>query len=108
MTFKDHTEYLCGTTIAKIKLLSRIAPFLPEDHNLMLYKTLIIPHYEYCDVVYDGLSKELAEKLQRLQNMCLQNLFSVNGRTPTTVVHDRAQLPFLKDRRCKKRCDNYV
>ena len=33
-----------------------------------IYKGLIEPHFDYCSVVWDGLSQQLSEKLQKLQN----------------------------------------
>ena len=35
---------------------------------IKIYKGLIEPHFDCCSVVWDGLSLQLSEKLQRLQN----------------------------------------
>ena len=35
---------------------------------IKIYKGLIEPHFDYCSVVWDGLSQQLCEKLQKLQN----------------------------------------
>ena len=35
---------------------------------IKIYKGLIEPHFDYCSVVWDGLSQQLSEKLQKLQN----------------------------------------
>ena len=33
-----------------------------------IYKGLIAPQFDYCSVVWDGLSQQLSEKLQKVQN----------------------------------------
>ena len=35
---------------------------------IKIYKGLIEPHFDYCSVVWDGLSQQLSEKLQKPQN----------------------------------------
>ena len=37
-----------------------------SDHTaIRIYKGLIEPHFDYCSVVWDGLSQQLSEKLQK-------------------------------------------
>ena len=40
---------------------------------IKIYKGLIEPHFDYCSVVWDGLSQQLSEKLQKY-NIVLQEL----------------------------------
>ena len=35
---------------------------------IKIYKGVIEPRFDYCGVVWDGLSRQLSEKLQKLQN----------------------------------------
>ena len=35
---------------------------------IKIYKGLIEPHFDYCSVVWDCFSRQLSEKLQKLQN----------------------------------------
>ena len=34
----------------------------------MIYNSLILPHFDYCSIVWDNLGKGLGQKLQRIQN----------------------------------------
>ena len=74
----------------------------------MVYKTLILPHYDYCDAVYDSLSKQYADKLQRLQNMCIENILGVSRWTSTIDVHRRVKLPLLEGWTLEKECYTHV
>ena len=99
LTFNNHIQYIQSKTIGKLKLLSRVTNFLPERICFSLYKTLIRPHFDYCDVVYDCITESNAKKLQRLQNACIKSILHVPKRTPTMEIHARSKLQTLKQRR---------
>ena len=46
----------------------RVRSFIFMHTAIKIYKGLIEPHFDYCSVVWDGLSPQLSEKLQNLQN----------------------------------------
>ena len=48
---------------------------LSTELRAKLVTTLIIPHIDYCCLVYHGLSNELNTKLQRLVNCCIRFIF---------------------------------
>ena len=43
-------------------------PFISMHTAIKTYKALIEPHFDCWSVVWDGLSQQLSEKLQKLQN----------------------------------------
>ena len=51
--FHDHCDYTKSKTLGKIGALGRIRSFVDHETALMLYKTLILPLFNYCDVVYN-------------------------------------------------------
>ena len=48
--------------------MKQIWPFVQRSLLNTMYKCLIQPQFDYCDVVWGNLSKGLAQSLQRLQN----------------------------------------
>ena len=44
------------------------SPFVSMHTAVAIYKGLIEPHFDYCSAVWDGLSQQLSDKLQKLQN----------------------------------------
>ena len=48
--------------------LKWVRPFISMHTATKIYKGLIEPHFDYCSVVWDGLSRQLNERLQKLQN----------------------------------------
>ena len=53
---------------SSIGALKRFRPFISMHTAIKIYIGLIEPHFDYCSVVWDGLSQQLSEKLQKLQN----------------------------------------
>ena len=51
--------------------LKTFRPFICEDTAILLYRALIEPYFDYCCPVWDGLSNELADKLQKVQNRAI-------------------------------------
>ncbi len=67
----------------------------------MLYKTLILPIFDYCDFVWDCVRQQDSQTLQKLQNMVLKNVLQVERLTPTDFVHQTLNMPYLH-MRCKQ------
>ena len=66
---------------------------------MLLYKTLIVPIYDYCDHIYYPLSANSADTLQKLQNIALGTIVRAEPRTSTDRLHTQAQMPRLDLRR---------
>ena len=65
---KEHSHAISKKVASNIGALKRIRPFISMHNAIKIYKGLIEPHFDYCSVVWDGLSQQLSEKLQKLQN----------------------------------------
>ena len=66
---------------------------------LTLYKSLIVPHLDYCDIIWDVATVQCKNKLQVLQNKALRIINKTNWRTPVQELHTSGKLPMLDDRR---------
>ena len=54
----------------------------------MLYRALIQPYFEYCSSVWDGLSAQLSDKLQKLQNRAARVLTRTNYDTRSSFLRN--------------------
>ena len=64
----ETAKIICSGTGA----LKRLRPFICDDTAILLYRALIDPYFDYCCPVWDGLSNDLADKLQKLQNRAIR------------------------------------
>ena len=68
LKWSDHVNQLCSKVNKSIRALKQARDYASLDILNIIYKSLIQPVFDYCDVVWDNLDKGLATKLQKLQN----------------------------------------
>ena len=79
---------------------------------IKIYKGLIEPHFDYCSVVWDGLSQQLCEKLQKLQNRAARVITKSSYNTNSSYLLNSLSWDNLSVRRTKQKanlmykCDN--
>lgn len=57
LTWSVNIEKLVSTINKRIGLLRRVCNILPQKTLNLLYKSLIVPHFDYCDVVLSNACK---------------------------------------------------
>ena len=60
---------------------------------------MLLPYFDYADVIFDKALNKDIEKLQKLQNRCLKICMGKHKQFGTDAAHKLANVPFLKDRR---------
>ena len=55
-------------SLLRICALKRVISFISKPTAIKIYKCLLEQRFDYCSVVWDGLSRKLSEKLQKLKN----------------------------------------
>ena len=64
----EHVHRLCSKVNGSISGLKQARDHVPLDILYTIYKSLIQPVFDYCDVVWDKLDQGLATRIQKLQN----------------------------------------
>ena len=90
-----------------MKTLGRIRQCISQRLALHLYKSLVVPDFDYADQVYVAMSKMNADMLQVLQNQCLRICIKSETRCNVSELHKTAGLPLLSHHR-KMHCCNTV
>ena len=62
-------------TLLPCYLVRRIRPLISQSTAVLVYISLIQPHFDYCSLVWAGLSDQLSDKLQKLQNRVARGNF---------------------------------
>ena len=52
LNFNMHVDYMCNKTRKKLGMLKRVRKYITIDTALLLYKTLVVPLFDYGDIVY--------------------------------------------------------
>ncbi len=99
LIFKEHIGQISKKVNKRLGMLSRIRKNVTKDTALMLYKSLVLPHLEYCDVVWDNCVSKLKDTLQKLQNTACKLILKRNRFAHTDEIHHVLKLWKLSERR---------
>ena len=68
LPWSDHVDEMAKKISRAINGLKQVRPFVHFHTLLTIYNALILPLFDYCDVVWGNLNKGLADRIQKLQN----------------------------------------
>lgn len=80
----------------------RIMPLISESTAILAYNTLIQPHFDYCSLVWDGLSSKLRNKLQQLQSRAARAILKADYDTSSNLLLEILKWDRLEIRRKKQ------
>ena len=76
----------CFAGLAK---LGRLKDVLPSDIKKKVCNALVLPHLDYCSVVWQECTKDLKMKIERVQNYGMHIILSQPPRTPSKRSRDK-------------------
>ena len=79
LTWLEHVVKICNKVYSSIHSLRCLGSFLTPSIKIQLVNSLIMPHFDYADIVYQDLSQDLASKLQRAQNASVRFMFNLRN-----------------------------
>ena len=86
LSWSNYINEICKKVSSAIGALKRIRPFVSQSTAIKIYNALIQPHLDYCSPVWDGLSTQLSDKLQKLQNRAARVIGKANYETSSNVL----------------------
>ena len=101
LSWSNHVNELCKKVTSAIGALRRIRPLISQSTAVLVYNSLIQPHFDYCSLVWDGLSDQLSDKLQKLQNRAARVILKANYGTSSSLLLDILKWDKLVIRRKK-------
>ncbi len=72
LTWESHVSAIISKVSKVIGVLRRLKSLLPLSALVLIYNSLIQPHFDYCGVIWDNLAGGLGQKLQHMQNRAAQ------------------------------------
>ena len=73
--------------------------FLDCKTSLTLYKSLLLPHFDYGDTVYSVTWQHNLNRLQKLQNSACRSILMLNREAHIFEMHNVLNRQYLSDRR---------
>ncbi len=67
LSFNEHIAYIITKSSKKLGILRRARDYLNKS-KILIYKSLVLLHLDYCDLVYMCTKEANLQKLQYIQN----------------------------------------
>ena len=104
LDFNHHVKEKISIANRGIGLIKRLRPIIPQGALLNIYKMIIRPNLDYCDVIYDNpLNESFISKLESVQyNAALAITGCIRGSSKSKLFEELG-LETLSDRRWFRR-----
>ena len=103
LTWEKHAEYIIQKVACNISILRKVAPILSLDNEIAIYGSIVEPYFNYCYLVWDGLSETLSNKLQRLQNRAARVITGLPYTVRSTEIRKQLGWSSLSEMRSQQK-----
>ena len=104
LSFSSHVEYVKKKVKPRLRMLHKYKYVLNRKLKKTLYKTLIVPLFDYGDIAFDCLTLKDSDTLQKLQNAALCLILLALKETHIKDMHSDLNLITLAERRKHHSC----
>ena len=99
LAFTKHLNNVIRIVSHKINLLAKVRRYLDNRASLLIYKTMILPYFDYGDILFMKSQKHLLSKLDHLQKRALKMCLHITGDVPDNILLTSADVAYLGRRR---------
>ena len=99
LAFTKHLNNVIRIVSHKINLLAKVRRYLDNRASLLIYKTMILPYFDYGDILFMKSQKHLLSKLDHLQKRALKMCLHITGDVPENILLTSADVAHLGRRR---------
>lgn len=103
-TWRDQIDQVAKKASKRIGLLRRSKDLINRHTLKTIYDALVLPHFDYCALVWENCSKSLQNKLQKMHNKAARILTGDSYETPSETVRAKLNWETLQSRRERKMC----
>ena len=99
LSYAKHLNNVVRMVSHKINLLGRVRQYLNYNASILVYKTMILPYFDYGDILFMNTNQALLSKLQKLQNRALKICLQPNAFVTLEYLHRETKVALLYKRR---------
>ena len=103
LSFQKHLYYTAGRVRYKLRKLKEIRGNIKPHTAVTIFKSLIKPHLDYCDIIWDAAGVSLKNNLQSIQekalSLCFPNvkdLKQIHKDTKTLPINLRTEMHLVQ------------
>ena len=99
LTFEQHANETVRMVAHKLYLLSKIRKYITIQQSITIYRSMIVPYFDYGDIFLTNINLKTIDKLQKLQNRALRVCLALDGRSNVNDLHNTCNINKLTHRR---------
>ena len=99
LSWSNHIDYIANKISTGIAGLKQIRPFVLTEVLINIFKSLVLPDFDYCDVVWAGLNKGLSDRIDKLYNRAARIITQSDWETRSVDILKMLQWDTLGVRR---------
>ena len=99
LNFRHHLDMLINTINFKLYILSKIRKYLNNVCALTIYKSMVIPYFDYADVIYMYSKNPDIKKLDRAHLRGLRICLKIQGKIEDAEIYNMSNISSLDNRR---------
>ena len=98
LSFNDHVDYVVTKASKKLGILRKSREYLDRKTSVLLYKSLVLPHMDYCSLIYTNTNEGNLNRLQLVQNAACRAILQADNRAHINYMHQELSLPTIRER----------
>lgn len=98
LSWGDQINNVCRNLSSKLGLIKHLRPVLPANALKSLYSAIVVPVFDYCDVVWGNADDGLMDKIQRMQHRGARILTSSRAFCRVTPLYQQLGWARIRDR----------
>ena len=98
ITFNEHIDCVVGQASKKLGIFWKSREYLNRKTSVLLYKSLVLPHMDYCSLVYTCTNNLNLNRLQLVQNAACRAILQADYRESIQAMHTELNLPTIEER----------
>lgn len=102
LSFKEHTNDMLKKIYAKIGALRRLKRLVPANILLILYKSFVLSHFEYCNSLLIGIGRTINKKLENANYYGLRTVMNMGKSISYESMLRIADMRTLEQRRIEQ------
>ena len=102
LSWEAHISEVIGKVAKVLAALRRLRPICPQSTLVTIYKSLILPHLDYCSAVWGCIGNGLSQKLEKLQNRAARIITGSSWDASSAPILHALKWDSLADRRAKQ------
>ena len=103
LCWEQHIDSVTKKVSRSLAVLRRVSKHSTLKTRMVLYNAVVLPHLDYCSVVWANCTKKLQMRLERLQYYGMRVILQVPARTPSSISRAELKWVTLEERRALQR-----